>query len=166
MLRDEVPLHFPCGASFAEMKKLEDRKRLCAACDTVVHDLSAMSEDEARALLASRDRARLCVRYLYDARTGEIAFEGLVPAASLTARMKQRFAQAALLAAPLVLVEACGGNDGRGYPTVEVDAGSATRTPDDSRIIAQPGVADGSADANGDAGSDASTDAPADAGTD
>lgn len=90
--------------------------RLCAECQTVVRDLSSMHEEEARALLASSAGARLCVRYLCDT-SGRVVFAGdeetararIVPAYKLTARAKARIAQAALLAAPLVLFEACGG---------------------------------------------------------
>jgi hypothetical protein len=115
MKRDDIPLAFPCGADFTSMPKV-DGGRLCSACDTIVHDLSSMSEADARAVLASRTTDRLCVRYLYDAR-GRVVFAGeplagatIVPADSLTRKAAARLARTAMLAAPLVLFQACGGN--------------------------------------------------------
>ncbi len=64
---------------------LADRGRFCGACRKIVHDMSRMTEPEARALLASSPEG-LCVRYIHDAR-GEIVFRrparDLVPAARL-----------------------------------------------------------------------------------
>jgi hypothetical protein len=92
-----------------------DGGRLCTECDKVVHDLSSMSEADAGALMGSRDAPRLCVRYLYD-ESGRIVFgqagvaqAQIVPSYRLTARMRERALHAALLVAPLVLFEACGG---------------------------------------------------------
>ena len=70
-----------------------------------------MSEEEAERLLAGKgNTGRLCVRYLYDATSGEIAFNdvepALVPVTRL--RLKTRLAKMAAVAAP-VLLEACGG---------------------------------------------------------
>ena len=114
MNRDEIPLAFPCGADFGSMPEV-DRGRLCASCQTVVHDLSSMSETEARSALANGETSRLCVRYLYDA-GGHVVFAGrdvagvrIIPDHSLTRKAKARLAQAAMLAAPLVLFQACGG---------------------------------------------------------
>ena len=91
--------------------------RFCKDCQKVVHDLSGMSEDAARALLESTPKERVCVRYVYDAHSGDVVFgaraserRSLIPEHRL-ARLKSRVALAAAIAAPL-LVEACGGNDG------------------------------------------------------
>jgi hypothetical protein len=107
-------LSFPCGRDFATMDKV-DGGRLCTECDKVVHDLSSMSEADAGALMGCRDAPSLCVRYLYD-ESGRIVFgqaavaqAHIVPSYRLTARMRERAVQAALLVAPLVLFEACGG---------------------------------------------------------
>jgi hypothetical protein len=107
-------LSFPCGRDFAAMGKV-DGGRLCTECHKVVHDLSSLSETDAGALMGSRDAPRLCVRYLYD-ESGRIVFgqaavpqAHIVPSYRLTARMRERAVQAALLVAPLVLFEACGG---------------------------------------------------------
>ena len=138
MRRNDLPLDSPCHADFAAMPTVDladptQRGRLCAACDTVVHDLSSMTEASAKRLLA-RTEGRLCVRYLYDAH-GEIVFGDrwpeaapVVPTANLTARTKSRLVGAALLAAPLLL-EACGGIGPREsrapMPMAPSDAGAA-----------------------------------------
>jgi hypothetical protein len=114
MKRDEIPLAFPCGADFGAMPEV-DRGRLCASCKTIVRDLSSMGESEARAVLAERETSRLCVRYLYDAagrvvfREREVAGAKIIPDYSLTRKAKARLRQAAMLVAPLVLFQACGG---------------------------------------------------------
>jgi hypothetical protein len=147
--------------------------RLCSECQTVVRDLSSMREDEARALLDESAGARLCVRYLYDT-SGRIVFAGeddvsraqIVPAYRLTQRAKARIAQAALLVAPLVLFEACGG--GPGDPPVQnwqqlvpatpaVDDGGDGATADD-------GGTGGEAASSEDGGTDAQPVAQPDAG--
>jgi hypothetical protein len=115
MKERDLPLAFPCGRDFRSMQRAEGG-RLCTECQTVVRDLSSMCEAEARAVLEGGAASRLCVRYLYDA-SGRIVFADekdlaqarIVPAFNLTRRAKARIAQAALLAAPLVLFEACGG---------------------------------------------------------
>lgn len=89
-------------------------ERSCTACDRKVHDLSGCSDDEVRALLAT---GPACIRYLYDAsgrRLHELP-EGatLVPArALLSRRNRQRWLRAAALANAVIVLEACGGNDG------------------------------------------------------
>jgi hypothetical protein len=112
MFKSRAALTFPCGADWSAMTRIDDRARLCAACDTVVTNLSAMSEADAERLVASNS-GRLCVRYLYDPKSGEIAFDGsappLVPLDRLRASsLKKRLAKAAAVLTPL-LVEACGG---------------------------------------------------------
>lgn len=59
-MRDfKVTLPAPCDESWDAMAP-RGRNRLCTACDTVVHDLSAMTVDEADALLDSGEP--ICVR--------------------------------------------------------------------------------------------------------
>ena len=93
--------------------KAGDKGRYCDACKKTVHDLSAMTKKEARALLAAPQTEGLCVRYLYD-RHGEIAFRDTVPAGSLV-RAKRALAAAAVLAVPLSLA-ACMGAPQRPEP--------------------------------------------------
>ncbi len=110
-------LTYPCRADFGAMSTTTGG-RFCDECEKVVHDLSAMSERQARELLARTPRERVCVRYVYEADSGQVVFGAraenrtrLVPEHQLLRRLKSRVAIAAVLASPL-LVEACGGNDG------------------------------------------------------
>ena len=149
MKRANIPLAFPCGADFSAMPEV-DRGRLCAACQTVVHDLSSMNEAEARAVLAQRETARLCVRYLYDV-GGHVVFAGreragarIIPDYALTRKAKVRLARAAMLAAPLVLFQACGGASAGfsgGYQSDGGEDENAGHRP------ADPGVSDAGGDA-------------------
>jgi hypothetical protein len=149
MNRDDARIARPCGADFSAMSP-RGTARFCSACDKVVHDLSSMSEGQARALLRDRSTEGLCIRYLHDER-GEIWFggagPGLVPATRLARRGAAMAAAAALVLAP-VLTEACGGAapDPNPYnnPFESADAGG----PQGDRITADPNVAqDAGADA-------------------
>lgn len=151
MHRRDLRILTPCGADWASMTATEAKGRLCAACDKVVHDVSAMSE---RAAKESIGDGPACVRYLYDAH-GNVFFgrpaEGtvIVPASSLLSKVAQRkwMAAAALAAVPMLL-EACGGADGsaRSYYVNPVQE-------DGGRENADPNVKDdaGSTDAGVDA---------------
>lgn len=147
MRTDEAAITFPCGADWSAMTRIDDQARLCGACDTVVTDLSAMREDDARRALASRS-GRMCVRYLYDPRTGEIAFGGAapIPVSRLAQRAKQAAAAAATLLAPM-LVQACGGASG------SYDDGPSRHDPfaAGDRVNADPNVSTDRPDASADA---------------
>jgi hypothetical protein len=110
MHKDQVEITTPCGVDWNGLSR-RGNARFCGQCTKLVHDLSSLTEDAARALLQSAS-GELCVRYLYDA-TGKIHFSpkaALVPASRLSWR---GLARAASLSAPL-LMQACGGNAG-GY---------------------------------------------------
>jgi hypothetical protein len=97
------------------------RARLCASCDRLVHDLTALTEREARALLRSPPAEGLCVRYLHDA-YGNIWFAGdrpapVIPVAQLLRGRAARAAAASVLALAPLLTEACGGAN----PNVDYD---------------------------------------------
>ena len=62
MRRVELPILNPCHEDYAAMDGPLER-RFCDKCDKHVHNLSEMTEREAKALLDGRDGARLCVRY-------------------------------------------------------------------------------------------------------
>lgn len=107
-----IQLARPCGQVFGDMRPIgESGGRFCDACATPVHDLAALTEREAHALVAERG-ASICVRTLHDP-AGRPVFRDtrvptgatVVPLGRLTARLA---AVAAVLAAPLLL-EACGG---------------------------------------------------------
>ena len=61
----------PCGADWDQMEASGNRRH-CSECDRHVHDLSALSEAAADALLATTPD--LCVRYSESA-AGEILFK-------------------------------------------------------------------------------------------
>jgi hypothetical protein len=63
-----------CDEDFGAMKDGH-----CERCDVRVHDLSARTEEEAEALLASREAK--CVRFAVDRRTGNIRFRATVAGA-------------------------------------------------------------------------------------
>jgi hypothetical protein len=168
MRRDDAPIATPCGADWTAMSP-RGKARLCGQCDKLVHDLSAMTERDARALLKTRPTEGLCVRYLHDA-TGEIWFgaraERVVPASRLVRRGAAAMSAAALVLVP-ALTEACGGaapdKNPYNYPTEADDGGMAVSFGSDRRT-AQPTLSAG-AEAAADAvsaGPDAAIDAPAD----
>jgi hypothetical protein len=101
----EVPIASPCGVDWRTMKP-SDTKRFCDACKKHVHDLSAMTLRDARALLASPPTEGLCVRYMYDAHR-EIVFRGACLPPSMLVKAK-RFARAAVGAATFpIALAAC-----------------------------------------------------------
>jgi len=134
MQRDEIPITTPCGADWTSMTPVEARARLCAACNKVVHDLSAMSEAEVRKVIGG---GPVCVRYLYDVH-GRVILGGapegakIVPAGALLSKAaRSKWLRAAALAASAIVFEACGGNDGAYYRTERLDQN--TRDDETSR---------------------------------
>ena len=162
MKKGEICIATPCGENWETMTP-EHGGRLCATCDKVVHDLSAMSEARAQRLMASK--RNLCVRYLFDEH-GNIWFAGDEPplAARLLNRAKRGAAVAAAIAAPLALQACMGSAPYEGDYTT--DAG--TPLDDAGRFTADPGVGDdGGVDANAiddDAAADASQEDAGDGG--
>jgi len=109
MRTEELPIASPCGADWRTMKP-SDKKRFCDACQKHVHDLSALTEGEARAVLHAPPAEGLCVRYLHD-RYGNIVFQPTPIPPGLLSRAKRAAASAAgaaALALPLSL-NACMG---------------------------------------------------------
>ncbi len=62
MHRNQVRIDAPCTVSWDAMTGDETRRH-CSACDTPVHDLSAMRHAEAAALLRAHAGHPPCVRY-------------------------------------------------------------------------------------------------------
>ncbi len=60
MNRDKLPINEPCSADWSAMDG-DNQKRFCGQCSKHVHDLSAMTEPQATALLAAEQKP--CVRY-------------------------------------------------------------------------------------------------------
>lgn len=61
-LLDRISIASPCTADWNAMAG-DARTRFCSECSLHVHDLSAMSADEATELLRQAGQGRLCVRF-------------------------------------------------------------------------------------------------------
>ena len=101
MRATEIPIASPCGADWRTMKP-SDTKRFCDTCQKHVHDLSAMTPEGARALLASPPTEGLCVRYLHDAH-GDVVFRAAPLPAGMLVRAKRLATAAAAVAWPMAL---------------------------------------------------------------
>lgn len=91
----------PCDEHWSGMDG-DERKRLCASCDTHVHNLSDMNHDEAQALLGSTPD--ICVMYATDDHGAALYRDSPDPQWRLSLQLKgaQRLIQAAALALPMV----------------------------------------------------------------
>lgn len=107
LTRDELPIQNPCNLDFSAMTRAEANRRFCGACKKHVHDLTAMTEGEARALLDAPATEGLCIRYLADDR-GRIAFKPDVAASRL--RNKSGLTLVALAAVAPLALTACMGS--------------------------------------------------------
>lgn len=104
MNQHELPIKNPCTQDWNTMEG-GDRQRLCRVCDKPVHNLSAMTRQQAQAVLQKRSPGqRLCVRYRAG-QDGEILFErpALIPA-GLLVRTRQLALRATLAAAAIASV--------------------------------------------------------------
>lgn len=138
MKRTDLDIASPCTQDWNTMTT-EGKKRFCDACKKHVHDLSQMSEPEARAVVDAPPAEGLCVRYLYDA-FGNVLFDmvdtRIVPASRLV-RAKQTLAKGAAMAGLALSVTACMGARQQPPPQVlmgappmpEVTAPVATTAP-------------------------------------
>jgi hypothetical protein len=126
MNRTDVPIASPCSADWTTMT-LAERGRFCGECRKVVHELSRLTESQARALLAAPSTEGLCVRYVHDA-TGEIVFRPDVPVSRL-ARAKRAVALAVGAAAIPVAVVGCMG------PAPEPTATMGAVAPNDTQVV-------------------------------
>ncbi len=109
MNKRQLPINNPCTMDWNTMAG-GARQRFCEACDKTVHNLSAMTQMEAQAVLEQRRAGqRLCVRYSAG-NDGEILFQrpSLIPA-GLLVRTRQVALRATLAAvAVAAVVEAPG----------------------------------------------------------
>ncbi len=170
MKHTEIPIDTPCGADWSQMTARDARARLCAECNKVVHDLTAMTEREVRGVVGD---GPVCVRYLYDVH-GRVLLGGapagakIVPASALLSKAaRSRWLAAAALAATAIVFEACGGNDGRGSASGSSsgsadDDASTQNDPAPKRVIQMPSVGDASADASADADAEVDPDSGTD----
>ena len=83
----------PCPALWSEMAG-DDRSRFCQSCQLTVHNLSAMTNDEAQSLLATAndEGSRVCVRF-YQREDGTVLTQDCPVGVELS--LKQRLAQRA-----------------------------------------------------------------------
>ena len=95
--RRSLPIAAPCDASWEDMQP-DGARRFCGHCDEYVHDLSVMSEPEARSFLQSLNGREACLRYRSDA-AGRVRFAVPAPLG------------AAVLVATALLLAACAGWD-------------------------------------------------------
>ena len=111
MNKAALPLSFRCSLDWEKMT-IADKGRFCADCKKVVHDVSAMTKSEAKALLADGKKSELCIRYIAD-RDGQVIFKNsnLVPSNSLL-RGRSPLLIAASLAIPFGLTNCAAGTDG------------------------------------------------------
>lgn len=94
----------PCSQSWSDMRG-GTRTRFCESCQHHVHDLSALTQREARALLERSATEALCIRYEVDEDGLLLLSEepGEHPRMSRQLEGLRRLAAASLVAAPLLL---------------------------------------------------------------
>ncbi len=114
MHKDSLPIAKPCHVDFDAMTR-GDKSRFCGACKKHVHELTKLTESEARALLAAPSAEGLCVRYVHDD-LGHVVFRDSfrdrpIPAISLV--RAKRVLQTALVALPLSLTACMGASQQR-----------------------------------------------------
>jgi hypothetical protein len=109
MHKDALRIDEPCQMDFDAMTR-GDRSRFCGACKKHVHELTKLTESEARRLLATPSTEGLCVRYVYDD-LGHVVFRDSfrdhpIPGSALV--RAKRVLQTALVALPLSLTACMG----------------------------------------------------------
>lgn len=72
MRAKHLPIASPCDEDWDAMRPTGCGK-FCQACEKPVYDLSAMTEKQARTLLAKNAKREICISYLADAR-GNVSF--------------------------------------------------------------------------------------------
>ena len=82
MRRTHLPIAEPCHEDWDRMDPVA-RGRFCGSCDKQVFDMTAMTEPEARRLLAEHRGSKICVRYACD-RQGNLRFRPVRAAAHAT----------------------------------------------------------------------------------
>jgi hypothetical protein len=97
-MRDtSLPIASPCHESWDAMHG-DEARRFCGICQKDVHNLSAMAQAEAQALLRERSGEHLCVRYS-SVPDGTLRFRDLVPRASLPRKIVRAAFAGSMLAA-------------------------------------------------------------------
>lgn len=112
MKRSEIPIPIPCTENWDTMTPA-GRTRFCATCKKHVQDISGMTEEDAREVLARRVRDDLCVSYLFD-KHGDVVFQ-MVDTRIIPPNRLVRAGRAAATAAAAFALSttiACGGGAG------------------------------------------------------
>lgn len=166
MKKSAIAIGSPCTVDWKSMTVV-DGGRFCGDCRKVVRNLSAMTEDEAKALLAEPRQAELCVRYMHD-RDGEVVFAkgtgapDLVPATFLH-RARRNAATLVAAVAPFALA-AC--SDAPPEASHDESSERTTEESDDSQLSYVMGTAPNypvTSDEDAGADADAADAAPEDA---
>jgi len=129
---DSLRIASPCTADWAAMTG-DDKKRFCAQCKLHVHDLSAMTSDEAMALLRSAGQGRTCVRFHRRA-------DGRVLTRDCPVGLRRRMRQAWLRAATLVAALWTGAACTRTGAVTQNGAGSGTGSGAPTPTMGRPAV--------------------------
>jgi hypothetical protein len=127
MKRKELHIAEPCSADWDEMTG-DDRKRFCSSCTKHVHNVSELTEGEARALFSENNN--LCVQYAFN-REGKVLFADTPDPTWRLFRQAEglkRLMAAAALVMPLALASAC-----------EPDAASTTESVASSPLVIEEG---------------------------
>lgn len=102
MPRLHLPIQNPCHEDWDAMNETDGARRFCDSCAKHVHDVSAMTEREARTVLANESkRGRVCVRYTLDGRTGHIKYKVETVSAPMPLGFSSMFAAAGVALALL-----------------------------------------------------------------
>ncbi len=99
MRHDDLPIEDPCPAPWDEMTG-DERRRHCAACQKDVHDVSALTKQEAQAFLKAHNDKEICVRYAHDP-DGQILFK---PSDSERLEVQRRGLRSLLAASALAIL--------------------------------------------------------------
>jgi hypothetical protein len=101
---DSIRIASPCTADWSNMQG-DDKKRFCSECKLHVHDISAMSTDEALDLLRAAGKNRLCVR-LHRRSDGTVLTQDCPR--GLRRRLRWAWARAAALISVVLSAAGCG----------------------------------------------------------
>lgn len=101
----EAPVPIRCHADRERMRPT-DTGRYCGECEQHVHDLSSMTERQARRLMARAATERLCVSYVPNA-DGSLRTKPERPSAWVPVQRLMRKARPGLLAASVMFASGC-----------------------------------------------------------
>jgi hypothetical protein len=102
-LLDQIQIASPCSADWNAMQG-DERRRFCEQCKLHVHNLSAMTRDEAEALLLSAASGRVCTRFFRRADGTVLTRDCPV---GVRARLRRTWARACALASALFVFAGC-----------------------------------------------------------